>query len=190
MMQKSHEEYHQELEPEARERVKRDLVLNAIADAEDITASQDDVAQWLDNLNAISGDKPVRMSQLSDNQLANIDGRIRRDKALARLIDIATEGRGDIVLPDLSEFAQAEDADEVAEAEAEAVERGAAAAATAGAEIDGKAEAEEAEAEAQADAVADAEEESEAAEDADVVASAKASTPESTVDTEVPETEN
>jgi trigger factor len=189
MMQKSHEEYHQELEPEARERVKRDLVLNAIADAEDITASQDDVAQWLDNLNAISGDKPVRMSQLSDNQLANIDGRIRRDKALARLIDIATEGRGDIVLPDLSEFAQAEDADEVAEAEAEAVERGAAAAATAGAEIDGKAET-EAEAEAQADAVADAEEESEAAEDADVVASAKASTPESTVDTEVPETEN
>ena len=162
MMQKSHEEYHQELEPEARERVKRDLVLNAIADAEDITANQDEVSQWLDNLNAISGDKPVRMSQLSDNQLANIEGRIRRDKALARLIEIATEGRGDIVLPDLSEFAQAEDTDE----------------------------ADEAEAEAQADAVAEAEEESEAAEDADVVASAKASTPESTVDTEVPETEN
>jgi trigger factor len=191
VMQKSHEEFHQELEPEARERVKRDLVLNAIADAEDITASQDEVAQWLDNLNAVSGDKPIRMSQLSANQLANIDGRIRRDKALARLIDIATEGRGDIVLPDLSEFAEAEDADEEDEGETEAVERGAAAAATEGAEIDGKADTEaEAEAEAKADAVAEAEEESEAAEDADVLASAKASTPESTGDTEVPENEN
>ncbi len=189
MMQKSHEEYHQELEPEARERVKRDLVLNAVADAEEITASQDEVSQWLDNLNAISGDKPIRMSQLTANQLANIDGRIRRDKALARLIEIATEGRGDIVLPDLSEFAQAEDADE--EDEAEAPERGAAAAASAEAEIDGKAEAEtEAETEAKADAVAEAEEESGTAEDADVVASAKASTPESTGDTEVPENEN
>jgi len=191
VMQKSHEEFHQELEPEARERVKRDLVLNAIADAEDITPSQDEVAQWLDNLNAVSGDKPIRMSQLSANQLANIDGRIRRDKALARLIDIATEGRGDIVLPDLSEFAEAEDADEEDEGETEAVERGAAAAATEGAEIDGKADTEaEAEAEAKADAVAEAEEESEAAEDADVLASAKASTPESTGDTEVPENEN
>ncbi|HEU4784095.1 MAG TPA: trigger factor [Ktedonobacterales bacterium] len=191
MMQKSHEEYHQELEPEARERVKRDLALNAIADAEGVTASQDDVEQWLDNLNAISGDKPIRMSQLTANQLANIDGRIRRDKALARLIEIATEGRGDIVLPDLSEFAQAEDADEEDETEAETAERGAEAAASAGAEIDGKAEAEtEAEAEANADAVAETEEESEVAEDADVLASAKASTPESTGDTEVPENKN
>ena len=187
MMQKSHEEYHQELEPEARERVKRDLVLNAVADAEGITANQDEVSQWLDNLNAISGDKPIRMSQLTANQQANIEGRIRRDKALARLIEIATEGRGDIVLPDLSEFAQAEDADE--EDEAEAAERGAEAAAAAGAEIDGKAET-EAEAEATADAAAEAEEESEAAKDADVLASAKASTPESTGDTEVPENEN
>jgi len=192
MMQKSHEEYHQELEPEARERVKRDLVLNAIADAEDIAASQGEVEQWLDNLNAISGDKPVRMSQLSANQLANIEGRIRRDKALARLIEIATEGRGDIVLPDLSEFAQAEDADEEDETETdetETAERGAVAAATAGAEIDGKADT-DAEAEVKADAVAEAEEESEAAEDADVRVSAKASTPESTGATEVPENEN
>ncbi len=193
IMQKSHEEYHQELEPEARERVKRDLVLNAIADAEEITASQGEIEQWLDNLNSISGDKPVRMSQLSDNQLANIEGRIRRDKALARLIDIATEGLGDIVLPDLSEFAQAEDADEAGEEggedETETAERGAAAAAAAGAEIDGKADT-DAEAKEKADAVAVAEEESEAAEDADVRVSAKASTPESTGDTEVPENEN
>ena len=103
-MQKSHEEYHKELEPDARERVKRDLVLNAIADAEGLSANQDEVVQWLDNLNAISDDRPVRMNQLTANQRANIEGRIRRDKALDYLVNSATEGRGDIILPDLAEL--------------------------------------------------------------------------------------
>lgn len=162
IMQKSHEEYHKELEPDARQRVKRDLVLNAIADAENISVNQDEVAQWLDNLNAISGDRPIRMNQLTANQRTNIEGRIRRDKALARLIDIATEGRGDIVMPDLSEFTDAGDAS--AEDDA-AVALGAAAAATAGAE---------AEAETEAEPVAEAE------------TGVEAITPESTGDTEVP----
>ncbi len=111
IMQKSHEEYHKELEPDALLRVKRDLVLNAVADAEGLSANQDEVAQWLDNLNAISNDRPVRMNQLSANQRANIEGRIRRDKALGRLVDIATEGRGDIILPDLAELTGESDAD-------------------------------------------------------------------------------
>ena len=162
IMQKSHEEYHKELEPDARQRVKRDLVLNAIADAESISVNQDEVAQWLDNLNAISGDRPIRMNQLTANQRTNIEGRIRRDKALARLIDIATEGRGDIVMPDLSEFTDAGDA---SAEDDEAVALGAAAAATAGAE---------AEAENEAEPVAEAE------------TGVEAITPESTGDTEVP----
>jgi trigger factor len=181
MMQKSHEEFHQELEPEARERVKRDLVLTAIADAEGITASDDDVAQWLDNLNAISGDRPIQMRDLKANQRVNIEGRIRRDKALARLIEIATEGRGDVVLPDLSEYAAAEDVDEEAEeaAEDEVVERGAVAAAAA-AESDSKADAGTTD-------VAETEPAKSAASTAGKKASAKASAPESTGDTEVPE---
>lgn len=162
IMQKSHEEYHKELEPDARQRVKRDLVLNAIADAESISVNQDEVAQWLDNLNAISGDRPIRLNQLTANQRTNIEGRIRRDKALARLIDIATEGRGDIVMPDLSEFTDAGDA---SAEDDEAVALGAAAAATAGAE---------AEAENEAEPVAEAE------------TGVEAITPESTGDTEVP----
>jgi trigger factor len=147
IMRKTPEEYRKELEPDALQRVKRDLVLNAIADAEGISASEEEVAQWLDNLNAISGDRPIRINQLTANQRANIEGRIRRDKALAKLIDIATEGRGDIILPDLSEFTQetddeAEEAEEAKEAEEaeetegeDVTERGAAAAAAAGAEL-------------------------------------------------------
>ena len=146
IMRKTPEEYRKELEPDALQRVKRDLVLNAIADTEGISASEEEVAQWLDNLNAISGDRPIRMNQLTANQRANIEGRIRRDKALAKLIDIATEGRGDIILPDLSEFAQEtddgdedEEADEIEAAgeteDEDSAERGAAAAAEAGAEL-------------------------------------------------------
>lgn len=159
IMQKSPEEFRMELEPDARQRVKRDLVLNAVADAEGISANQDEVSDWLDNLNSISGDRPIRMNQLTANQRANIEGRIRRDKALARLVDIATEGRGDIVMPDLSEFTEineAEDAEE--DAEEDAVERGAEAAAIAG-----------------------------AAAEADETTSAEASDAASDADTEVPE---
>ena len=169
IMQKTPEEYRKELEPDALQRVKRDLVLNAVADAEGFAAGQDEIAQWLDNLNAISGDRPIRLNQLTANQRANIEGRIRRDKALARLVDIATEGRGDIILPDMTEFVGPDDepgeaADEAAASD-EAVERGAAAAALAGAEV-----------EADADAAAEVEAEVEA----------EAGNPESTDDAEVP----
>ena len=176
IMQKTPEEYRKELEPDALQRVKRDLVLNAVADAEGFATSQEEIDQWLDNLNAISGDRPVRLNQLTANQLANIEGRIRRDKALARLVDIATEGRGDIILPDMTEFVGPDDepdgaVNEVAESD-DAVERGAAAAAMTGAEV-----AADAEAEVHDEAGAEAEAEAEA----------EAGNPESTDDAEVPE---
>ncbi len=205
IMQKSPEEYRKELEPDARQRVKRDLVLNEVAEAEGLSASQEEVEQWLDNLNAISGDRPIRMNQLTANQHANIEGRIRRDKALAKLIDIATEGRGDIILPDLSEFADETDDDDQgengengeAEGENEAMaERGAEAAAAAGAALtteDGAAEAEttdDVRAAADADAADEAEKAGTEAEEVTRRAkTAKASAPESTGDAEVRENE-
>jgi trigger factor len=205
IMQKSPEEYRKELEPDARQRVKRDLVLNEVAEAEGLSASQEEVEQWLDNLNAISGDRPIRMNQLTANQHANIEGRIRRDKALAKLIDIATEGRGDIILPDLSEFADETDDDDQgendengeAEGENEAMaERGAEAAAAAGAALtteDGAAEAEttdDVRAAADAEAADEAEKAGTEAEEVTRRAkTAKASAPESTGDAEVRENE-
>lgn len=204
IMQKSPEEYRKELEPDARQRVKRDLVLNEVAEAEGLSASQEEVEQWLDNLNAISGDRPIRMNQLTANQHANIEGRIRRDKALAKLIDIATEGRGDIVLPDLSEFADETDDDDQGEngeteGEDEAMaERGAEAAAAASAVLtteDGDAEgeaetADDVRAAADAEAADEAEKaEAEAEQVTKRAKTAKASAPESTGDAEVRENE-
>ena len=186
IMQKSPEEYRKELEPDALQRVKRDLVLSAIADAEGIAASEDEVREWLDNLNAISGDRPIRFNQLTANQRANIDGRIRRDKALARLIDIATEGRGDIILPDLSEFAEEtddEDEDEDAGG-ADVAERGAVAAAAAGAALATE-DTEDTEDVVEDASDAGAEATSEARTETENGAATKASAPESTGDAAV-----
>jgi trigger factor len=92
MMQKSEEEYRKQLEPEATERVRRDLVLSAVADAEGIEVSDGELQNWLE-LMSMLGAKPTRLQQLSAGQRANIASRLRRDKALNRLVEIATEGQ-------------------------------------------------------------------------------------------------
>lgn len=94
MTGKSEEEYHKELEPEAAERVKRDLVLDAIADAEGITADDDDIEGWLQLYNAMGG-RRMRLRDLKEAQRANITRRIKRDKALSQLVEIATEGQAE-----------------------------------------------------------------------------------------------
>ncbi len=90
MMQKTEQDYRKELEPEARERVKRDLVLDAIADAEGMQASDAEIANWLELISAMGG-RRMRPNQLSRGQRANIAGRIRRDKAAAHVVEIATQ---------------------------------------------------------------------------------------------------
>lgn len=90
MSNKSEAEYHDDLEPEARERAKRDLVLDAIADAEHLEADDHEVENWLQVFAAMGG-KPIRLRDLSAGQRTNIVSRLRRDKAIARLVEIATE---------------------------------------------------------------------------------------------------
>jgi trigger factor len=89
MTNKKEDEYRQELEPEARERVKRDLVLSAVADAENIQVSERDMEHWLEALASLGG-KPMRLRQLTQGQRANVESRLRRDEATNRLIEIAT----------------------------------------------------------------------------------------------------
>ncbi|MBF6589052.1 MAG: trigger factor [Ktedonobacterales bacterium] len=91
---KTEEQYHQELEPDARQRVKRDLVLSAIADVEGIELSDAEIESWLTALAALGG-KPLHLRQLSPSQRANVVSRLRRDKALDRLVEIATSGQGE-----------------------------------------------------------------------------------------------
>jgi trigger factor len=94
IMGKSLEEYRAEIEPEASARVKRDLALGAVADAEKIEVSDDEIQNWLDVFTAVGG-KPMQLRNLSHGQLDNVTSRIRRDKALARLVEIATQDQQD-----------------------------------------------------------------------------------------------
>jgi trigger factor len=87
---KTEEQYHTELEPAAKERVQRDLVLGAVAEAEDVDVTDQDMETWLRIISAVSGDKPLRLRQLSPDQRANVRGRLRRENALDRLVAIAT----------------------------------------------------------------------------------------------------
>jgi trigger factor len=133
MTNQTEEQYHTALEPEAKERVRRDLVLSAVADAEHIEVSDDEIERWLTGLSA--GGKPLRPRDLSERQRASVTSRIRRDKALDRLIEIATS--------DTSAEAPAESAAKTAKTSAAAPEKAAAreernakAAATAAAEAE------------------------------------------------------
>jgi trigger factor len=90
MTNKKEDEYRKDLEPEAQERVKRDLVLSAIADAEDLRVSEQDMERWLEALASVGG-KPMRLRQLTPGQRSNVESRLRRDEATNRLIEIATQ---------------------------------------------------------------------------------------------------
>ena len=90
MTQKSEEQHREEMEPDARERVKRDLVLDAVASAENIQISDDQVAGWLE-LYAAMGGRRLTAKTITSGQRANIVARLRRDKAVSELIEIATK---------------------------------------------------------------------------------------------------
>jgi FKBP-type peptidyl-prolyl cis-trans isomerase (trigger factor) len=117
IMGKSPEEYRAEIEPEATARVKRDLALTALADAEGIEVNGEEIQNWLDVFTAVGG-KPMQLRTLSHGQLDNVTSRIRRDKALARLVEIATQDQPDAAKAEESAKAAALAADAVSAANA------------------------------------------------------------------------
>jgi trigger factor len=82
------EDYRKQIEPEARERVKRDLVLDAIAKAEGVEASEAEQQAWLSMLSAMGGQR-LRVRQLSAGQRQHVVNRVRRDKVTAHLVEAA-----------------------------------------------------------------------------------------------------
>jgi trigger factor len=90
MLGKTEEQYREEIRPEATERVKRDLVLDAVADAEHIAVSDRDIENWLQLLAMVGGQRR-RLRDLSAAQRANVVASLRRDRAATRLIEIATQ---------------------------------------------------------------------------------------------------
>ena len=90
---KTPEAYREELQPEATERVKRDLGLAALADAEHIVVDDDEGAQWYEMMTALTTGRRERWNSLNASQKRSIIARLRRDKALDRMVEIATEGK-------------------------------------------------------------------------------------------------
>lgn len=90
---KSEEEFRKESEPEATERVKRDLALAALADAEGVTVADDEAGQWFELMSMLTSGRRDRWRDLNASQKRSIIARLRRDKALDRLIAIGTEGK-------------------------------------------------------------------------------------------------
>jgi trigger factor len=143
MVGKTEEEYRKELEPEALGRVKRDLVLSAVADAEGIQVGDDEVEGFLQLFNILNNQR-TRPEDLTPGQRASIMSRLRRDNALDRLIDIATEGKGNQIgrrseEPEEAETLSAGKSEQASDQESEQVQmQGAAEAARAGAQLAGE----------------------------------------------------
>jgi trigger factor len=92
MMQKSEEQHREEIEPQARERAKRDLVLDAVAAAENIAVTDEEIAGWLEFYASVGG-RRLTPKTITPGQRANIVTRLRRDKALSLLVEIAGQNQ-------------------------------------------------------------------------------------------------
>ncbi len=121
---KSEDEYKQDIQPEARDRVKRDLVLDAIADEEGVAVSDQEVQQFLDLLGAMGGSAPMRLRQLTPGQRQNVVSRIRRDKVTA-LLTTAAGGEEHVHVHGDEEHIHRHDEEEVASGAALAAREGA-----------------------------------------------------------------
>ena len=113
---KSEEDYRKESEPEATERVKRDLALAALADAENVTVDDDEGGQWYEMMTALTGHRE-RWRDLNASQKRSVIARLRRDKALDHMVQIATEGKWP---PERTVVADATNGDDEAEEAAQA----------------------------------------------------------------------
>ncbi len=107
LMRKTRDEYLKEIEPEAEKRVKRQLVLNAVAKQDEVTVAQEDVEQ-LARAYAQMGQALPR----SQEQLRALSSSLLREKAITHLVEL-TAG------PDPDEASEEEAA--VANAEAAAL---------------------------------------------------------------------
>lgn len=121
-LNKSEEEFRKEAEPEALERVKRDLGLAALADAENVTVDEDEGSQWYELMTMLTSGRRERWRDLTASQRRSVIARLRRDKALDRLLEIGTQGKWP---PAREERVASDDADAAAANAAAAARAGA-----------------------------------------------------------------
>ncbi|HYL44775.1 MAG TPA: trigger factor [Ktedonobacteraceae bacterium] len=109
MVRKTRDEYLQDIQPDAENRVKRQLVLDALADKESISIQPEEV-EALFRAYAQAGQELPR----SDAQIRALAISYRREKAIARLLELTTEPDPDIVSAE-------EEVNEIASAQAAAL---------------------------------------------------------------------
>lgn len=108
------EQLHDELEEPARRSLMRDLVLREVAKAEQIEATEDEIATMVRRVTRSSTpDEIQQMLTVAEVREVFVDA-VLREKALRRLVEIATEGRLDY--PPLAEQSAAESVDSTAAA--------------------------------------------------------------------------
>lgn len=90
LSQKTADEYKKELEPEAEKNARTDLVLEAIADKEQLTVSDRELQSLLDLYARLGAARPQRLGQLSATARRRLEASIKRDKARNFLIEHAT----------------------------------------------------------------------------------------------------
>jgi trigger factor len=83
MMRKNREEYEKELEPEAEDRIKRQLVLEEVAKQEDIQIQPEEL-EMIFNTYAQLGQELPR----TEEQIRSLFTSYRREKTLARLVEL------------------------------------------------------------------------------------------------------
>lgn len=86
MTNKTHEQYHEELHPEAEDRVKRQLVLEQLGQAEKITVEPTELEALFNAYEQMGQPLPQTEEQIRSLMLS-----YRREKTLARLVELTTD---------------------------------------------------------------------------------------------------
>lgn len=104
---KSEEEIRDDLLPRAKERVKRRLVLNAVAEAEGIAVASEEVDTEIEKaiLDAVARKDELRAALNTPGGRASIDNIVRTSKTIARLVDFATAKDAEAEVPVVAEGA-------------------------------------------------------------------------------------
>ncbi|GBD28109.1 Trigger factor [bacterium HR31] len=91
---KSAEQVHEEFRPQAESRVRTRLVLDAVAEAEGLQPSEEEVAQAVQNLAEDSGRSPEEVRELLERTggMERLRASLRRRRAVAYLVERASGG--------------------------------------------------------------------------------------------------
>src|SRR5438552_11371312 len=90
MIRKTREEYLKETRPQAEQSIKRQLVLDAVADAEDINVTPEEIEAVFQLYAQMGQDLPR-----SEAQIRGLRASYRREKAVTRLVELTTDPNPD-----------------------------------------------------------------------------------------------